>query len=74
MNVGLQEGMDSDEESKEKEKEKKPPQKDEFIALPPFKDLYPHSEVVKALKEFGEQVVPLSLVGHMMNYAGNHIL
>ena len=71
-NVGLQEGMDSDEEGKEKEK--KPESKSEYVALQPFKDLYPHSDIVRAMKEFGEKVVPLSLVGHMMNYAGNHLL
>lgn len=47
--------MDSDEENKEnKEKEKKPETKTEYTPLQPFKDLYPHSDVVRAMKEFGE--------------------
>ena len=70
--------MDSDEENKDKqqmmEKEKKQQSATEWVAMQPFRDLYPHSDIVKTMKEFGEQVVPLSLVGHMMNYAGNHLL
>lgn len=42
-NVGLDEGDDSDEE----------PKKAEYVPLNPFKDLYPHSDIVKAMKEFG---------------------
>lgn len=64
-NVGLDEGDDSDEEHKKKA---------EYVALNPFKDLYPHSDIVRAMKEFGENVVPLPLIGMTMNYAGNHLL
>jgi hypothetical protein len=36
--------------------------------------MYPNSEVVRCLKEYGSNTVPLGLVGIMMNYAGNHLL
>jgi len=26
------------------------------------------------MRQFGPQVVPLSLVGHLLNYVGNHVL
>ena len=66
MNVGLDEGDDSGDEAPEK--------KAEYIAHTPFKELYPDSEIVRAMKEFGPNIVPLSMVGMMMNYAGNHLL
>ena len=68
MNVGLEEGDESEEEDVKDEKVSK------FEALSPFKDLYPNSEVVKAMKEYGPSIVPLTLVGMLMNYAGNHLL
>ena len=68
MNVGLDEGNDSDEEPKVESDSYK------YEALGPFKDLYPSSEIVQALKEFGPNIVPLSMVGTLMNFAGNHIL
>jgi hypothetical protein len=68
MNVGLDEGDDSEEESKGGNEESK------YEALTPFKELYPNSEIVKAMKQFGSNIVPLSMVGMMMNYTGNHLL
>lgn len=38
-----------------------------------YKDLY-SSHIVKVLKEFGKNTAPLSLIGHFLNYAGNHLL
>jgi hypothetical protein len=70
MNIGLDEGNESEDIDNENNAQK--PSK--FEPLPPFKDLYPNSEIVKAMKEFGPSVIPLSMVGMMMNYAGNHIL
>lgn len=67
-NVGLDEGDDSEED------EKTAPEESKYEAISPFKDLYPHSDIVKALKEFGPNIVPLSMIGMMMNYAGNHLL
>lgn len=66
QNVGLDEGSDSDTEH--------PQGVTTFEAIPPFKELYPHSDIVRALQEFGSSIVPLQLVGQMMNYAGNHML
>ena len=65
-NIGLDEDDESEgEESKGESK---------YEAIPPFKDLYPNSDIVKSLKEYGPSVVPLPLIGMMMNYAGNHML
>jgi hypothetical protein len=70
MNVGLDEGNESEED----EGESKPEKKVEYMALNPFKELYPSSDIVNAMREFGPNIVPLSMVGMMMNYAGNHLL
>ncbi len=69
-NIGLDEGDESD----EGEKDNLDPAKSYYEALPPFKDLYPLSDIVQALKEYGPSIVPLSMIGMMMNYAGNHML
>ena len=71
-NVGLDEGNDSEPEEVAGMGESKPPI--EYEALNPFKELYPSSDIVKAMRDFNTNVVPLSMVGVMMNYAGNHIL
>lgn len=70
MNIGLDEGEESDEGVEDEHTEAS----SKFEALPAFKDLYPSSDIVKAMKEFGPSIVPLSMVGMMMNYTGNHIL
>lgn len=44
--------------------------------IPPitcFKDLV-NSSIVNTFKQFGRQIVPLSLVGHLLNYVGNYVL
>lgn len=48
--------------------------KAEYVALPPFKDLYKDSPIIKMAFEFGQQIIPLSAVGTIMNYTGNHLL
>lgn len=65
--IGLEEGNDS-------EGEEEKPSESQFIALSPFQDLYPNSSIVKFMKEFGQNIVPLTMVGMLMNYAGNHLL
>ena len=66
MNVGLEEGNDSEvEDGFNVEK---------YEAVPAFRDLYPASDLVRALKEFGPNIVPLSLIGMLLSYAGNHLL
>ena len=72
MNVGLDEGDESENEDNMNSEVQKP--KAEYIALNPFKELYPESDLVKLMKEFGSNIVPLSLIGLMMNYTGNHLL
>lgn len=67
-NIGLDEGSDSEGE------EGKTKQPVEYEAIAPFKEIYPHSDIVRALQEFGPSIVPLQLIGQMMNYAGNHLL
>lgn len=68
MNIGLDEGDDSEDDSNKEENISK------FEALNPFKDLYPNSDIVKTMREFGPNIVPLTLVGLLMNYTGNHLL
>ena len=65
--MGLDEGSDSDTAEDVK-------QTTAYEAIPPFRDLYPNSDIVKALNEFGSSIVPLQMIGMMMNYAGNHML
>ncbi len=62
-------GLD-DEESDE---ETKTPNA-EYAALPPFKDLYKDSDLIKMAFEFGPAIIPLSAVGMIFNYTGNHLL
>eukprot|EP00347_Sterkiella_histriomuscorum_P013633 403363974 len=51
----------------------KPQKKDEVEILPPYRDLY-NSHIGKVLKEFGKNTIPLGVIGHFLNYAGNHLL
>lgn len=46
----------------------------ESIPLPPFKDLYPRAPLVQVTQSFGSQCIPLSVVGMVFNYTGNHLL
>ena len=48
--------------------------KAEYVALAPFKDLYKSSPIIQMAFEFGQQIIPLSAVGMIMNYSGNHLL
>lgn len=41
--------------------------------LPPFRDLYT-ANIGRVLKEFGKNTAPLAVIGHFLNYAGNHLL
>jgi hypothetical protein len=69
QNVGLDEGSDSDDSPTRKGNSEV-----SYEAIPPFRDLYPNSDIVKSLMEFGPNIIPLQLIGTMMNYAGNHLL
>ena len=44
-----------------------------YIPYEPFADLV-NSQLFQTLCDYGSSVVPLSLVGLFMNYAGNHLL
>lgn len=46
----------------------------EYNALAPFKDLYKHSPLIQMSFEFGPSCIPLSGVGMILNFAGNHLL
>ena len=68
-------GLDEDDESETEEtKNDGGENTSKFEAIPPFKDLYPNSDIIKCMKEYGPSIVPLPLIGMMMNYAGNHML
>ncbi len=41
--------------------------------LGPYRDLST-SNISKVLKEFGKNTAPLAVIGHYLNYAGNHLL
>ena len=46
----------------------------EWVALNSFKDLYRSSPIFNQMCDFGPNIVPLSVVGMYLNYAGNHLL
>lgn len=46
----------------------------EYIATPPFKDLYKQSPIIQMAFEFGPSCIPLSAIGMVLNFAGNHLL
>jgi len=57
---------------------KKPPPKqwevrEDVEVLTPFRDLY-NSNISKVLRDFGKNIAPLPVVGHFLNYVGNHLL
>jgi hypothetical protein len=41
--------------------------------LAPFRDLSA-SHISRVLRDFGKNTAPLAVIGHYMNYAGNHLL
>ena len=41
--------------------------------LTPFRDLY-NSNIAHHFKKLDKNTVPLPLVGHLLNYIGNHLL
>ena len=41
--------------------------------LTPFKDIFP-SNIALLFRKLNKNIVPLSLVGHLLNYVGNHLL
>ena len=72
-NIGLDEGDDSEEED-DINGFNSAPKSSKFEPLHPFKDLYPNSDIVKAMREYGSNIAPLTMIGMLMNYAGNHLL
>ena len=72
----MDEGSDSDgdDAGNNTSPSKKAETESNYEALAPFRDLYPHSDIVRALKEFGPSIIPLQMIGAMMNYTGNHML
>jgi len=46
--------------------------KDDEI-LGPYKDLTT-SHISRVLRDFGKNTAPLAVIGHYLNYAGNHLL
>ena len=40
---------------------------------PPYKELYT-ANISRVLKDFGKNTAPLAVIGHYLNYAGNHLL
>jgi hypothetical protein len=48
--------------------------KTEWVALNPFKDIYKSSPLCQMAFDFGQACIPLSAVGMILNYAGNHLL
>ena len=45
-----------------------------YVAHDCFKELVNGSEIFSVLSRYGGNIVPLSMVGLFMNYAGNHLL
>lgn len=72
MKAGLDEDMEDDDDSDNEGH--KPKQNCEWVALPPFKDLYKDSPIIKMSFEFGPSCIPLSAVGMIFNFTGNHLL
>jgi hypothetical protein len=71
MMAGLDEDVD-DEDSEADGAKDKPA--GEWVALPPFKDLYKDSPIIKMAFEFGPSCIPLCAVGMIFNFTGNHLL
>lgn len=63
---------------KKKKEQKKEPKKEyvlkkEIDVMSPFKDLY-NSNIAKVMRIYGKQTAPLPLIGHWLNFVGNHLL
>ena len=56
QNVGLDEGSESDEDGNSPSRKGT---ESNYEAIPPFKDLYPHSDIVRCLMDFGPNIIPL---------------
>lgn len=69
VECGLEEGGDSDEEEDFNNAHKY-----EYIALNAFKDLYKHSPIIQMAFDFGPACIPLSAMGMILNFTGNHLL
>lgn len=41
--------------------------------LAPYRDLTV-SHISRVLRDFGKNIAPLGVIGHYLNYAGNHLL
>ena len=41
--------------------------------MAPYKELY-NSNISRVLKDFGKNTAPLAVIGHFLNYSGNHLL
>ena len=72
-NQGLDEGDDSDDDAMDEE-DVYQPKRYEYIALNPFRDLYKSSPLIQMSFEFGPSCIPLSTIGMILNYTGNHLL
>lgn len=46
----------------------------EFHALNPFKEFYKCTPLYNCMSQYGQNIVPLSMVGQFLNFAGNHLL
>lgn len=84
LKCGLEEGnCSSDSDGEEGSGTTGPPPRNnvfDYVALPPFKDLYnwkdqsKQSPLVQLAFEFGPSCIPLSAVGMILNFTGNHLL
>lgn len=76
LSCGLEEGGDDESSDGEEGEQATSPARQlfEYNALPPFKDLYKHSPIIVMSFEFGPSCIPLSGVGMILNFAGNHLL
>ena len=45
----------------------------DYEILGPYKDLA-ISHISRVLRDFGKNTAPLAVIGHYLNYAGNHLL
>lgn len=57
QNVGLDEGSESDDDGISPSR--KGNSEVTYEAIAPFRDLYPNSDIVKCLMEFGPSIIPL---------------
>jgi hypothetical protein len=54
--------------------DEKPTSSEEIQPLPMFINLYRGSPLVKLCQQYGNSIIPLSIIGMLMNYVGNHLL